>query len=116
MSDPKPNCESMFDGKVRAWTKGVPFDEKAQEQVGRVASLPFVQPVAIMPDVHWGMGATIGSVIPTLGAIRTRNAGLGDSGTRHPRPAWRGVVRSCFCETPQDGLKHPSAVGPKSNT
>ena len=69
MSDPKPNCESLFDGKVRAWTKGVPFDEKAQEQVGRVASLPFVQPVAIMPDVHWGMGATIGSVIPTLGAI-----------------------------------------------
>lgn len=59
----------MFDGKVRAWTKGVSFDEKAQEQVGRVASLPFVQPVAIMPDVHWGMGATIGSVIPTLGAI-----------------------------------------------
>jgi len=59
----------MMGGKVRAWTKGVPFDEKAVEQVARVANLPFVRPVAIMPDVHWGMGATIGSVIPTEGAI-----------------------------------------------
>lgn len=69
MSDPRPNCEEMFDGRVRAWTKGVPFDEGAREQVKNVASLPFVQSVAIMPDVHWGMGATIGSVIPTQGAI-----------------------------------------------
>lgn len=69
MVNPKPNCEQMFDGKVRAWTKGVSFDAKAREQVHRVASLAFVHPIAIMPDVHWGMGATIGSVIPTTGAI-----------------------------------------------
>lgn len=69
MSDQKPNCKQMFDGRVRAWVRGVPFDEKAQDQVKNVSSLPFVQPVAIMPDVHWGMGATIGSVIPTEGAV-----------------------------------------------
>lgn len=34
-----------------------------------VATLPFIHKhVAVMPDVHWGMGATVGSVIPTLGA------------------------------------------------
>lgn len=57
-------------GLVKAWTKGVTFDDNAREQVNRVAALEFVKPhVAIMPDVHWGMGATIGSVIPTTGAI-----------------------------------------------
>src|SRR6202030_3595617 len=35
-----------------------------------VASLPFVfKHVVVMPDVHWGMGATVGSVIATKGAI-----------------------------------------------
>ena len=55
---------------VKAWTRGVSFDEKAREQVLNVARLPFIfRWVSIMPDVHWGMGATIGSVIPTEGAI-----------------------------------------------
>jgi tRNA-splicing ligase RtcB (3'-phosphate/5'-hydroxy nucleic acid ligase) len=35
-----------------------------------VAQLPFIYKwVAAMPDVHWGIGATVGSVIPTRGAI-----------------------------------------------
>jgi hypothetical protein len=39
-------------------------------QLKNVASLPFIHKhVAVMPDVHWGMGATVGSVIPTVGAI-----------------------------------------------
>ena len=55
---------------VRSWTVGVPFEEKAREQVRRVASLPFVfKWVAVMPDVHAGLGATVGSVIPTVGAV-----------------------------------------------
>ncbi|MEO0459747.1 MAG: RtcB family protein [Myxococcota bacterium] len=55
---------------VKAWTKGVLFDEKARAQVRNVAKMPFIHRwVAIMPDVHWGMGATIGSVIPTDKAI-----------------------------------------------
>lgn len=44
--------------------------DNAVEQLTNVSQLPFVHHhVAAMPDVHWGMGATIGSVIPTIGAI-----------------------------------------------
>ena len=55
---------------VKAWTRGVPVEDQAREQLRNVASLPFVfKHVAVMPDVHWGMGATVGSVIATKGAI-----------------------------------------------
>src|ERR1700693_3911634 len=55
---------------VKAWTKGVPLEDAARQQLLNVAQLPFIYKwVAAMPDVHWGMGATIGSVIPTRGAI-----------------------------------------------
>ena len=55
---------------IKAWVDGVPFEDAARAQVERVASLPFVhQHVAIMPDVHWGIGATVGSVIATRGAV-----------------------------------------------
>lgn len=55
---------------VKAWTRGVPFEDAARQQVMNVAMLPFIHKwVAIMPDVHHGKGATIGSVIPTDKAI-----------------------------------------------
>lgn len=55
---------------IYGWTEGVPVEDKALAQLKNVASLPFVHKhVAVMPDVHWGMGATVGSVIPTVGAI-----------------------------------------------
>lgn len=55
---------------IRAWTRGVPFEASAQRQLENVARLPFVHShVAVMPDVHLGRGATVGSVIPTLGAV-----------------------------------------------
>ena len=55
---------------IRAWVDGVAFEDAARRQVENVASLPFVyEHVAVMPDVHWGMGATVGSVIATQGAI-----------------------------------------------
>jgi tRNA-splicing ligase RtcB len=57
-------------GLIKAWTQGVFVEDKALEQVDNIASMPFIHKhVAIMPDVHWGMGATVGSVIPTKGAI-----------------------------------------------
>jgi tRNA-splicing ligase RtcB len=57
-------------GLVKMWTRGVPLEDDAREQLRRVAQLPFIHKwVAVMPDVHWGMGATIGSVIPTSKAI-----------------------------------------------
>jgi tRNA-splicing ligase RtcB (3'-phosphate/5'-hydroxy nucleic acid ligase) len=55
---------------VKAWVHGVPIEEAAHKQLVETASLPIVWPhVAVMPDVHWGMGATVGSVVPTRGAI-----------------------------------------------
>src|SRR3981081_347314 len=55
---------------IKAWTKGVPLEDQACKQLLNVAQLPFIFTwVAAMPDVHWGIGATVGSVIPTKGAI-----------------------------------------------
>src|SRR3982751_5020734 len=55
---------------IKAWTRGVPIEDSALKQLKNVAALPFIhRHVAVMPDVHWGMGATVGSVIPTVGAI-----------------------------------------------
>lgn len=46
------------------------LDPNAREQAVNTSKLPFIHPhVALMPDAHWGMGATVGSVIPTLHAI-----------------------------------------------
>ena len=60
-----------FDGKpIKAWIDGVPLEHEAQEQLRRTARLPFIHKhIAVMPDVHWGKGSTIGSVIPTKGAV-----------------------------------------------
>jgi len=55
---------------VKMWTRGVPVDEKARMQLSKAAAMPFVfKHVAAMPDVHVGIGATVGSVIPTKGAV-----------------------------------------------
>lgn len=64
------NEQVLEDGRIRAWTRGVEFEDEALKQVQAVAKMPFVYPhVAVMPDVHHGIGATVGSVIPTRGAI-----------------------------------------------
>ncbi len=55
---------------VKAWVRNVQVDDNALKQLRNVAQLPFVHRwVAAMPDVHWGIGATVGSVIPTIQAI-----------------------------------------------
>jgi tRNA-splicing ligase RtcB len=55
---------------IKAWTRGVPIEDVARQQIANMAKLPFIhRHIAIMPDVHWGRGATVGSVIPTVGAI-----------------------------------------------
>lgn len=57
-------------GRIKAWTRGVPVEDAAREQLARIAELPFIyKHVAVMPDVHLGKGATVGSVIATQGAI-----------------------------------------------
>ena len=55
---------------IKAWTEGVPVEHEAQNQLRNIAALPFIHShIAVMPDVHLGKGATVGSVIPTKGAI-----------------------------------------------
>ena len=58
------------DAPIKAWVRGVHVDDNALQQLKNVAQMPFVfKWVAAMPDVHWGIGATVGSVIPTTKAI-----------------------------------------------
>jgi len=55
---------------IKAWINGVPVEPEAEAQLRNMAGLPFIyKHVAVMPDVHLGRGATVGSVIPTKGAI-----------------------------------------------
>ena len=55
---------------IKAWTHGVAVDPAALEQLARLAKLPFIHRwVAAMPDVHVGIGATVGSVVATAGAV-----------------------------------------------
>ncbi|PAX07710.1 RtcB family protein [Sphingomonas lenta] len=55
---------------IKMWTRGVPVDDRARAQLAAAAKMPFIfRHVAAMPDVHVGIGATVGSVIPTKGAI-----------------------------------------------
>ena len=57
-------------GLIKSWTDGVQVETQARAQLDNIAAMPFVHKhVSIMPDVHWGMGATVGSVIPTKGAV-----------------------------------------------
>ncbi|MCR9140920.1 MAG: RtcB family protein [bacterium] len=69
-TNPYEVLQAKGGGLVKAWIKGVPFEEKARAQLLNAASMPFIHKwVAAMPDVHLGMGATVGSVIPTVGAV-----------------------------------------------
>ena len=67
---PYERIEAEGAAPVKAWTQGVPVDEGALRQIANLARLPFIfRWIAVMPDAHWGLGATVGSVIPTRGAI-----------------------------------------------
>jgi tRNA-splicing ligase RtcB len=62
------NADSGYGVPVKIFTRDV--EEAALTQLGKIAQLQFIHAhVAVMPDVHAGIGATVGSVIPTKGAI-----------------------------------------------
>ncbi|MDU0325307.1 RtcB family protein [Microbacterium sp. KSW2-21] len=53
------------------------IDDKTVEQARTSSRMPFIHPhIALMPDAHLGLGATVGSVIPTLGAIMPAAVGV----------------------------------------
>lgn len=71
MKTPAPTLLEVVGGKpIKLWTQGVPVEDEARQQLMNTARLPFIfRHLAVMPDVHLGKGSTIGSVIPTVGAI-----------------------------------------------
>jgi tRNA-splicing ligase RtcB len=86
---------------VKMWTHGVPVEDEARRQLANAARLPVVfRHIAAMPDVHFGIGATVGSVIPTVKAII---------------PAAVGVDIGCgmiACKTTLTAEDLPDSLGP----
>ena len=86
---------------IKMWTRGVPVEADARKQLANAARLPIVfKHIAAMPDVHLGVGATVGSVIPTLRAII---------------PAAVGVDIGCgmmACKTTLHANDLPDTLGP----
>ena len=86
---------------IKMWTRGVPVEPEARKQLANAARLPIVfRHVAAMPDVHVGIGATVGSVIPTFKAII---------------PAAVGVDIGCgmmACKTTLNASDLPDNLGP----
>lgn len=56
--------------RIKAWVDHVHVEEEAVQQLKNTAKLPFIHShIAVMPDVHFGIGATVGSVVPMKGAL-----------------------------------------------
>jgi tRNA-splicing ligase RtcB len=102
---------------VKMWAQGVAIEEACRRQLRNMARMPFVfRHVAVMPDAHVGKGSTIGSVIPTQGAIIPAAVGV-DIGcgmmavrttlTAADLPASLSRVRSAI----ERAVPHGGAVG-----
>lgn len=62
--------------KVRWFTEQSYVEAQAVDQVMQTASMPFVRGLAVMPDVHFGKGSTVGTVIATKGAVMPAAVGV----------------------------------------
>ncbi|MFG2481844.1 RtcB family protein [Streptomyces virginiae] len=54
---------------IRMWTDPASVEDSAMQQLHNVATLPWIKGLAVMPDVHYGKGATVGSVIAMKDAV-----------------------------------------------
>jgi tRNA-splicing ligase RtcB len=54
---------------IRMWADPATVEPGAMQQLRNVSSLPWIKGLAVMPDVHYGKGATVGSVIAMHGAV-----------------------------------------------
>ncbi|WP_433270302.1 RtcB family protein [Actinosynnema sp. CS-041913] len=62
---------------IRLWADPAEVEEQALRQLRNIASLPWaVKHVAVMPDVHYGLGATVGSVIALKDAVSPAAVGV----------------------------------------
>lgn len=72
-------CLDTLKGSVvtaKLWAKVADVESQALSQLRNIASLPWVRHVAVMPDVHYGKGATVGSVIAMSGAVSPAAVGV----------------------------------------
>lgn len=106
---------------LKLWDSAGPFEAGAMRQLRNVAALPFIHShVAGMPDVHWGMGATVGSVIATKNAIVPAAVGV-DIGcgmmavrtslTASELPDSLSVIRSDIERAVPKGMETSQAAG-----
>src|SRR3954447_21180120 len=61
---------------VRMWADPTTVEPQAMQQLRNVANLPWIHGVAVMPDVHFGKGATVGSVIAMRNAVSPAAVGV----------------------------------------
>ena len=54
---------------IRMWTDPAAVEGQAMQQLRNISTLPWIAGLAVMPDVHLGKGATVGSVIAMKGAV-----------------------------------------------
>src|SRR5687768_13650800 len=67
----------MCNGKIKLWTQLDSVESQALDQLKNIANLPWVfKHVAVMPDVHYGKGATVGSVIALRDAVSPAAVGV----------------------------------------
>jgi tRNA-splicing ligase RtcB (3'-phosphate/5'-hydroxy nucleic acid ligase) len=60
----------MLGGKAQFWTGEMEVEQEALNQIRNISNLPILDGhIAVMPDVHFGMGATVGSVLPLKAAV-----------------------------------------------
>lgn len=78
-------------GFVKHWTEGVPIESDVWEQTKKITKLPFVEMVCLMPDAHYGIGCSIGTVVVTKGAVV---------------PSLVGVDQSCGMNCFNTGMKY----------
>jgi tRNA-splicing ligase RtcB len=105
---------------IKAWRKGVKFEEKAIDQLKNTARLPFIfRWMAAMPDTHWGMGSTVGTVLPTRDAVVPAAVGV-DIGcgmmavrTQFRREAFASLpeIRAAIEAAVPHGRTHNGGVG-----
>jgi tRNA-splicing ligase RtcB len=108
---------------VRVWTDPAGIEPQAQQQLRNIGNLPWVEGVAVMPDVHFGKGATVGSVIAMRQALAPAAVGV-DIGcgmscvrtslTDSDLPDDLGRLRAAIEEAIPVGFQsHESAVDPR---
>lgn len=123
------NTTPIQNGNVLSWATDL--DEKTMAQAHRTAGLSFVnKPLALMPDAHLGMGATVGSVVATEGSIIPAAVGVDigcgmvaqkivftrDQVDEHLGAIHKGIAKAVPSGQPRRGQRHAGShkVGVRS--